>query len=434
VNLNDTIAAISSAAGPAARMIVRASGSGACEILAQITSPNYSSPARKTTLRLAGMTVPAWIYQFKAPRTYTGDDLFELHLPGNPLLARMVLDCLVELGARQADPGEFTARAYFNGRLDLAQAEGVAAIISAGSRAELTAAAELAGGELSRRLRTPMDRLIETLAQVEAEIDFSDQDVPLVAGDELSKTIEQIDASLDSLLNQSAQFEKLNHEPTVVLAGRPNAGKSTLLNALAQADRAVVSPIAGTTRDALSASIALSSGIIRLVDVAGLDDRSPNSEIESHMRRRAEEEILAADSVVLVCDSTEANPPMALPRPADLIVWSKIDLAGPRRNPIEISALTGQGMDELRAALDALAFAQPEAGEVGKLALNARHIRAITAGRDALARALQQVKSQKIELVAAELRTALDELGLVLGVVSPDDLLGKIFSSFCIGK
>src|SRR5271156_1354050 len=163
-------------------MIVRVSGPEAGKIFERIAPP-VIAPASRLFLRIDGMKVPSWVYQFKSPRSFTGDDLIELHLPGNPLLARMVLDRLIELGARQAEPGEFTARAYFNGRIDLSQAEGVAAIITASSRAELSA------GELSRRLRPAMDALIDTLAQVEAEIDFSDQDVPFVAGDALMQAI-----------------------------------------------------------------------------------------------------------------------------------------------------------------------------------------------------------------------------------------------------
>ena len=414
-------------------MIVRVSGPETAKIFERI-APAVIAPASRTILHISGMNIPSWVYQFKSPRSFTGDDLIELHLPGNPLLARMALDQLIKLGARQAEPGEFTARAYFNGRIDLSQAEGVAAIIAAGSRAELSAAAQLAGGELSRRLRPAMDALVETLAQVEAEIDFSDQDVPFVAGDELLRAIREIDAHLESLLQQSARFDRLSHEPTIVLAGRPNAGKSTLLNALAQADRAIVSPISGTTRDALSATVALPSGIVRLVDVAGLDEGDSSVEIDAQMRRRAEEEIHAADLVMLVCDASDSEPAISLPRSADLTIWTKIDLTGSRGKPLEISALTGQGMEQLRCELDALAFARNATSEVGTLALNARHIRAITAGRDALGRSIEQAKAQNIELVAAELRGTLDELGLVLGVVSPDDLLGKIFSTFCIGK
>ena len=431
------VAISSSVNAPSARMIVRMSGAAARRIAASVTDElPPAGEARRVRLTFADTTVAAWMYLFANPRSYTGEDLVEFHLPGNALLARMLLDHLIASGARHAEPGEFTARAYFSGRIDLAEAEGVAATIAAHGEAELRAARQLLTGELSSRLRPPMHLLVDTLALVEAGIDFSDEGISFIAGEELLRRVGEIDDSLSDLTENSARFEPLTHEPTLVLVGRPNAGKSTLLNALAQRDRAIVSPVAGTTRDALSAEVRLARGMVRVVDVAGLEEIGDAGDgrdaIEDQMDRHARRAIEAADFVVLVRDATDDRVPLAMSRAADLIVETKADLANVATTPQSVSARTGQGMDQLRDRLDQLAFGRPASG--GTLALNARHLAAIADARQSLARAREIAMSGGPELVALELRDALDDLGRVLGRVTPDDVLGRVFATFCIGK
>src|SRR5688572_18763510 len=268
----DTITAISSAVGPCARIIVRLSGPDARPIASSLGPDLQLDQARaaRTTLHFNHLAVPSRLYCFVAPRSYTGDDVIEFHLPGNPLLARLLLDELVRRGARHADPGEFTARAYFNGRMDLSEAEGVAATVAAQSERELHAARQLMSGELARRLRPVLDSIANSLALVEVGIDFSEEDVSFLAPAELRDRIVHCDDAVSQLLADSARFESLSHEPQIVLVGHPNAGKSTLLNALAGEARAVVSPEPGTTRDAISSHARLSRGLVRVVDVAGL--------------------------------------------------------------------------------------------------------------------------------------------------------------------
>ena len=434
----DTIVAISSAVGPAARMIVRASGPDAARFASLLSSnaPGDAHTATRMTLRFADLSVPATLYVFLAPRSYTGEDLVEFHIPGNPLLARMLLDHLTADGARPADPGEFTARAYFNGRIDLTEAEGVAATIAAGGERELRAARQLLAGELATRLRPVTDLVAETLALVEVGIDFADEDVTFLSSAQVAERVARADDLLRDLLDSSSRFERLTHEPAVVLVGRPNAGKSTLLNALAGHERAVTSPVAGTTRDVLTADVALRRGIVKLTDAAGIEPTSsPDDDpIQRQMREHALRAVESADAVVLLKDATDDQPDLELPRAADLAVLTKSDLRRSPRDALHVSAKTGENLDALRDELDRLAFG-PVAATGASLALNARHLQAIAEARAALDRAAERVATgDGAELVALDLRESLDALGGIVGMVSPDELLGRIFSAFCIGK
>jgi tRNA modification GTPase len=435
LNASDTIAAISSpATGPCARIIVRMSGSKALELARGICQEELPEPPviGRTQLRIAELPCPAFVYAFRSPRSYSGEDLVEFHIPGNPLLARMLLEELFRRGARQADPGEFTARAYFNGRIDLGEAEGVAATIAAGNEQELSAARQLMTGELSKRLRPIMNELAQTLALIEVGIDFSDEDVTFLSPDQIEQRLRGIDSSLAKLMEESGRFERLGHEPRIVLVGRPNAGKSTLLNVLARHARAVVSPIAGTTRDALAAQVRLKRGLVHVIDVAGIDESTAadDHDIARQMQARALAEIQAADLVVLLRDVTDAGPPLALSRAADVLVFTKADLGSAPSGAMAVSSLTGHGLNELRDRLDELAFG---GAAPSTLALNARHLAAIASARDSLKRAMSQLHAGS-EILAFDVRESLDLLGGILGNISPDELLGRIFSSFCIGK
>jgi tRNA modification GTPase len=467
---DDTICALStSMARPSARAIVRVSGPQTSTVLRQLGVGTLEhARVAMPTLSLPGSRLPpirVTAYPFLAPRSFSGQDLVELHVPASPALVKLLLDALQRSGARLAEPGEFTARAYFNGKLNLAQAEGVAATIAASSRRELDAARQLLAGELATRLAPSMDLLADTLALVEVGIDFTDEDVTFLPQDRLATRLRTAIDDLLELRRNAPRLERLSLTPRVVLAGRPNAGKSTLINALAGQRRAVVSDVAGTTRDALSADVTLRRGTVTLVDVAGLDEIDEGDEIARQMRDAAWREIQRADVLVRVVEHGDDRPAIALPRAADLIVRTKADLTpspgtpgegggegralreaieDPHPNPLPeyrergperciVSALTGVRLEDLRDALDRLAFGPDAGSTTASLALNARHVAHVQAAIESLTQALASV-SNGDEVVAHLLRDALDQLGQVLGAVSPDDVLGRIFSRFCIGK
>jgi tRNA modification GTPase len=309
-----------------------------------------------------------------------------------------------------------------------------------------------------------MDQLAELLALVEVGIDFSEEDVRIMSAEQIAERCAAISEDLRNLKDQSPRFSRLSHEPTFVLAGRPNAGKSTLLNVLSGQMRAIVSAVAGTTRDALSAEVRLRRGMVRMIDAAGLDaaresrklmveqERNPHPNpppeymergkeggddrvldersIDAQMRNQAERAIEEADHLILVRDSTDARGPLELSRKPSLVVRSKVDLAASTPGEFGISAQTGEGLAELRERLDAMAFGKDSAGD--SVALTARHLSCIEDALAGIQRAAECWEDE--ELLAAELRYSLDCLGQILGTITPDDILGKIFSAFCIGK
>jgi tRNA modification GTPase len=311
-------------------------------------------------------------------------------------------------------------------------------------------------GELARRVRPILDQIAETLALVEVGIDFSEEEVSFLSADDLNERIGRAVEQMDHLRNQSQRMEALSHEPVVVLVGRPNAGKSTLINALAGHERSVVSHQAGTTRDVLWTPIVLKRGIVRMADVAGLQTapsgQTPGAAIEQAMQRRAAEAIESADVILLVQSTDDTQPPVSLTRPIDLIIQTKADLKGEEplgpiesaspstpAGPIALPDLPGRvvvsvhrswGMETLGDRLDVICFGQTDRGT---FALNTRHLQHLADADAALSRAASAI-GHGPEVVAMELREALDQLGAIVGSISPDELLGLVFSKFCIGK
>ena len=447
---DDTIVAISSPGGSALRGIIRLSGPRSWAIATHILRPVAElRPFCWLDAWLDEPALPVGLMLFQAPRSFTGQAIAELHIPGSPALLAMTMDKLLDNGARQAEGGEFSARAFLHGKLDLTEAEGIAATISARSDHQLRAAASLRHGSLHRWVQQQADQLADILALVEAGIDFSDEPgVNFIALDQLRQRLDEVSRAMQSLEARAVSWEALAAMPTVVLLGRPNVGKSSLLNALSGQQRAIVSPVAGTTRDALSVELSQASRSIRLIDAAGVEtDLTPMAELMNDSRRQT---LLRADVILLVVDpaDTDGSLKALLKEVQDIHVWkivvrNKSELIGGLRSApptislpwINVSAKTGDSLPTLRALLFEYAHRQPPVAE-DCLTLNSRHQMLLRQARAALQRAGEILASsaQFPELLAADLRGALDDLGAISGTISSDDVLGRIFSSFCIGK
>jgi len=486
---DDTIVAVSSAPGWADRGIVRMSGPAALSIAAELFAAesglelaaqsgftrlcgqvrvdglsNSGSTARANAAGSAvrtSLACPAECYLFRAPRSYTRQDCVELHVPGSPPLLAMLVDAAVARGARPAQPGEFTARAYLAGALDLAQAEAVAAVIRARSDAELRAAHALRRGDLSQRIAAACDRLADLVALVEADIDFAEEPIDFITPDELHRRALDLHGELTRLVEQADSTERLTALPTILLLGAPNAGKSSLLNALSGMDRAICSAVAGTTRDVLSAPIALGRAEALLLDAAGHEPPGPAASederaaaVQAAMLRAAVDADLICLVVDLNLDVSDASlaPLQAVERTAAVVAANKIDLLAPNTATARIerlsrtgvgpvcgvSATVGTGLADLRRVLAEQLQGGPTE-ENRAVALNARQRQSLKNACAALDRAaaLAGQARQTIDaadLVALELREALDALGAVTGAVTTEDLLGRVFANFCIGK
>ena len=447
---DDTIVAISSPGGSAARGIIRLSGPLSWAIATSLLRPVAKpQPFCWIDAWLDEPALPVGLMLFQAPRSFTGQDIAELHIPGSPALLALIMDKLLAKAARQAEGGEYSARAFLHGKLDLTEAEGIAATISARTNHQLRAAASLRQGSLHRWVQQQADTLADILALVEAGIDFSDEPgVSFIALDQLQQRLYALSQSMQALETRSVSWEALAAMPTVVLLGRPNVGKSSLLNALSGQERAIVSPVAGTTRDAISVELSDASRSVRLVDAAGVETNTTSmAELMNDARRQT---LLRADVILLVVDHTDTQGSIEalMAEIQDIHVWkiivrNKSDLSGGLRSApptislpwINVAAKTGDSLSALRELVFDLAHRQAPVAE-DCLTLNSRHQLLLRQARSALERAEKILASsgQFPELLAADLRAALDDLGAISGTISSDDVLGRIFSSFCIGK
>lgn len=444
MRLGDTIIAVASGPARSVRGIVRLSGPGARSALASVCEEacgrRGAHSVRVVLETLFGdRALPARVLQFDGPRSFTGEDCVELIVPGHPaLLERLVQSLLRAPGVRLAQPGEFTARAYLNGKLTAEQAEGVGAAIAARSDAELASARRLLSGALGVEYRRLADELAHALALVEAGIDFTDQeDVVAITPRDLVERLIGVQCGIDRLVGPGARREREAATPRVVLVGRPNSGKSTLFNALLGRERAVVSDRAGTTRDAIAEPLWLEGGVwgvreVVLVDIAGLDEALCAASAADGAAQRAARAAIESADVLVLCDPAgrflapkvnEGGRPL-------LRVRTKADLPGGAHDceGIAVCALDGWNLAALRRAVgDAAAASADRAGD-----LPSRHAAALLAARESLSDAL--VAAERPEVCAVSMRSALDRLGEISGAVSPDDVIGRIFASFCIGK
>ena len=300
VDPQSTIVALSSVAGSSATSVIRISGGRASKLLQQFTHQRLRAGmvASARWQLEPQIDVSCWIYGFLAPRSYTGEDLFEIHIPGSPALMQMILEQVQASGAIAAAPGEFTQRAFLNGRMDLVAAEAVAALISAQTDAEIRAAHQLLDGQLKRTCSAVQESIVQNLALVEASVDFVDEDITFIDDDQMREDLRTARAQLEQILKDSYHWETLSSTPTVALAGAPNVGKSSLLNRLCGLDRMIVSSIAGTTRDVIRAPMRNSLGEILICDCAGIE--TPQSSLERQMREAADAVFRMADHILFV--------------------------------------------------------------------------------------------------------------------------------------
>ncbi|MBX3376093.1 MAG: 50S ribosome-binding GTPase [Phycisphaeraceae bacterium] len=432
----DTIVAMASAPGWSARAIVRLSGPAVGTVLAQVCGVEPSPGLKVARVRLApSQSLPVLAIVYRGPRSYTGEDAAELLLPGNPYLVERVISTMLRLeGVRSATPGEFTARAYLNGKRSLDEAEGVAATIAAVSDEQLRAARDVLSGAAGVRYRAWTEEVATLLALVEAGIDFTDQeDVVAISKEALGARAGKVAAAIEARLGGREGVEAARSLPRVVLAGAPNAGKSTLFNALLGRERAVVSPIAGTTRDAIEEELDLSrdlpgAGKVMLVDLAGLDEEAAGgaSGVIGAMAQDAAAGAIASADAVLHCDPAGRFPVLAT-RGVVIRVRTKADQPGEDAigQAVPVCALDGWNLGVLRRAI-----AESASAATGSAEVIPRHARAL---REAALR-LREACAAEAELAASSLRQALDALGEVTGRISPDDVIGRIFATFCIGK
>ena len=434
----DTIAAVATPPGRGGIGIVRVSGSRVPSIAAAVLGelPLARQAWRGSFRDAAGEPVDEGIaLYFPAPHSYTGEDVLELQGHGGPVVMQAVLSAVLDAGARLAEPGEYTRRAFLNGRLDLAQAEAVADLIDAASREAARSALRSLSGEFSSAIGELARQLTELRALTEAMLDFPEEDIDALHRADATARLEKLRAAIEAVLAKSRQGSLLRTGIHVVLAGRPNVGKSSLLNRLAGEERAIVTALPGTTRDALREPLQIDGVPIVLVDTAGL--RESQDEVERLGIERTKAEMKRADVVLVVLESGRMEAPEGeLPAGATQIrVINKIDLdAAPRPGAgtegIRVSAKTGAGLEALRRAiLDAAGW--QSRGEPVFLARE-RHLRAIGRARTHVVNAGSRLSQW--ELLAEELRLAHEALAEITGAVSADDLLGEIFARFCIGK
>jgi tRNA modification GTPase len=455
--LDDTIAAIATPLGEGGLAVIRLSGAEALAVADRSFAPVGEAsvaPSAATThtihfghvMRDGQIVDEALLAVMRGPRTFTREDVVEITCHGGILAAKMVLDTVLANGARLAEPGEFTRRAFLNGRIDLAQAEAVTDLIHSRTELALRAANEQLAGKLSQRVNRLRDEMLETLAHVEAHIDFPEEDL---APDTLSQLIARLEhgvAFMDELLRTAHEGQILRRGIRAAIIGRPNAGKSSLLNQLLGHDRAIVSAIPGTTRDTIAETANIRGLPVVFIDTAGL--REAGDEVELEGVRRSRETLQQAEFILHVFDAAEPLTPADEQHLAEfagkkrILVQNKIDLPGWLQLPsslnvpvVKVCCLSGLGIEALKDAIKELVWSGEIKAGMLQVMINSRHQDALNRARAATLRSLDALRAdQPLELVALDLRIAVNAVGEIVGKTTTEDLLDMIFSQFCIGK
>ena len=460
--LDDTIAAIATPLGEGGLAVVRVSGPQALAI-----ADNSFLPVGKSSLKPSAAATHTIQYGkivrggnvidevllavLRAPRTFTREDAVEISCHGGILPAKLVLDTLLENGARLAEPGEFTRRAFLNGRIDLAQAEAVADLIHSRTELALAAANEQLAGKLSQRIHRLRDDLMHTLAHVEAHIDFPDEDIAPDTKTQLLHRLENGVELMDELLRTANEGQILRRGIRAAIVGRPNVGKSSLLNQLLGKDRAIVSPIAGTTRDTIEETANIRGLPVVFIDTAGL--REARDEIEREGIRRSRESLASAEFILHILDASEPLTEADEKYLAEfagkkrILVRNKTDLPVKLNLPhdsrftihdshvVDVSCLSGQGIEALKDAIKELVWSGEINAGMLQVMINSRHQDALNRARTATRQTIDALRGDvTLELVAMDLRIAVNAVGEIVGKTATEDLLDSIFSQFCIGK
>jgi len=455
--LDDTIAAIATPLGEGGLAVIRISGPKALAVADGCFAPAGSVSAKPSAAATHTIHFDHVVHKgqnidevllavMRPPHTFTREEVVEITCHGGILPAKMVLDAVLESGARLAEPGEFTRRAFLNGRIDLAQAEAVADLIHSRTELALRAANEQLAGKLSQRINQLRDKMVETLAHIEAHIDFPEEDIAPDTKDQLVARLDHAVAFIDELLFTADEGQILRRGIRAAIIGRPNAGKSSLLNQLLGRSRAIVSPIPGTTRDTIEETANIRGLPVVFIDTAGLCEARDEIEVEGV--RRSRQSLEQAELVLHVLDSseplTEADRKYLDEASSKrrILVCNKTDLPGQLGLPsglespvVEVSCLTGQGIEALKDAIKELIWSGDIKAEMLEVMINSRHQEALKRARAATLRTVEALRGdQTLELVALDLRIAVNAIGEIVGKTTTEDLLDVIFSQFCIGK
>lgn len=444
----ETIAAVATPPGEGGVAVIRISGDQAVEIAAKV----YSGPLRSYashTLHFGRIVTPkgetvdeVLIAVMKAPRSYTGEETVEIHCHGGSLITRRVLQTVLEAGARAALPGEFTLKAYMNGKLDLAQAEAVQQLIGAKNELALHAAESHLQGALSKKIAQFQKELVDIAAILEAWVDFPEEGLEFAAFEEVIASLEKTQQRMQKLCATFHDGKILHEGLTLCLAGVPNVGKSSLMNALLGKERAIVTEIPGTTRDLLEAELKIGGLHFRLVDTAGI--RTTEELVEQEGIRRSRQAMSEADLILLVLDATrglqdeDAELLRAAPSHKTVVIWNKVDLPSLHPQPEStwaVSAKQGTGLEELQQAIHQKIWHNGPPSKEEVVITQLRHRQALDQAIQAVQRVVEGLQTQiSAEFVAADIRRALQELGTIIGTHITEDILTAIFSKFCVGK